>query len=73
MLFILMLGKGIMDWWILAIKSILKHPMLSHEFARGKVHINGIESFWGYARIRLIEFKGMIKNTFELHLKEGGG
>jgi transposase-like protein len=35
------------------------------------VYINGIESFWGYARIRLIEFKRMTKNMFELHLKEG--
>jgi transposase len=54
----------------LAIKSILKYPILSHEFARGNVHINGIESFWGYAKIRLVKFKGMNKNMFELHLKE---
>ena len=33
-------------------------------------HINGIESFWGYAKIRLVKFKGMDKNMFELHLKE---
>ncbi|MCK5920061.1 MAG: IS1595 family transposase, partial [Methylococcales bacterium] len=33
-------------------------------------HINGIESFWGYAKIRLVKFKGMNKRTFNLHLKE---
>jgi transposase-like protein len=29
-----------------------------NEFARGNSHINGIESFWGYAKIRLVKFKG---------------
>jgi transposase-like protein len=29
-----------------------------------------IESFWGYTKIRLVKFKGMNKNMFELHLKE---
>jgi hypothetical protein len=32
-----------------------------NEFARGNSHINGIESFWGYAKIRLVKFKGMNK------------
>ncbi len=31
---------------------------------------NGIESFLGYAKTRLVKFKGMDKNMFELHLKE---
>ena len=50
-----------------------KHFRVHHgenEFARGNSHINGIESFWGYAKIRLVKFKGMDKNMFELHLKE---
>ena len=42
----------------------------NHEFARGNAHINGIESFWGYAKTRLFKFRGMNKNLFELHLKE---
>lgn len=29
------------------------HP--ENEFARGRRHLNGIESFWGYARIRLAQ------------------
>lgn len=50
-----------------------KHFRVHHgknEFARGNAHINGIESFWGYAKTRLVKFKGMDKNTFNLHLKE---
>jgi transposase-like protein len=34
-----------------------------NEFARGNSHINGIESFWGYAKIRLVKFKGMNKDN----------
>jgi transposase-like protein len=41
-----------------------------NEFARGNSHINGIESFWGYAKIRLVKFKGMNKDMFKYHLKE---
>ena len=40
------------------------------EFARGKSHVNGIESFWAYAKGRLAKFKGMNSNLFYLHLKE---
>ncbi len=40
------------------------------EFARGNVHINGIEGFWGLAKVRLSKFKGLPKHTFHLHLKE---
>ena len=47
-----------------------KHFRVHHgknEFARGN---NGIESFWGYAKTRLVKFKGMDKKMFNLHLKE---
>ena len=50
-----------------------KHFRVHHgksEFARGKVHINGIESFWGNAKTRLARFRGIHKKTFILHLKE---
>lgn len=50
-----------------------KHFRVHHgknEFARGKTHINGIESFWGYAKTRLARFRGIHKKTFLLHLKE---
>jgi len=35
-----------------------------------KNHINGIENFWGLAKVRLYKFRGMDKKTFYLHLKE---
>ncbi len=40
------------------------------EFARGRVHINGIEGFWGMGKVRLAKFKGLPRHTFHLHLKE---
>ena len=50
-----------------------KHFRILHsddKFAEGSNHINGIEGFWGYAKVRLSRFRGMSKNTFYLHLKE---
>jgi transposase len=41
-----------------------------NEFARGKNHINGIESFWSYAKRRLRRFNGIHRRHFLLHLKE---
>ncbi len=41
-----------------------------NEFARGKNHINGIESFWSFAKRRLRKFNGITSDTFHLHLKE---
>ena len=39
-------------------------------FAIGDVHINGIESFWSFAKRRLQKFNGVPRKTFYLHLKE---
>jgi len=50
-----------------------KHFRVNHsanEFARGEQHINGIESFWSYAKRRLQKFNGVSADTFYLHLKE---
>lgn len=50
-----------------------KHFRVNHsanEFARGEHHINGIESFWSYAKRRLQKFNGISAITFYLHLKE---
>jgi transposase len=41
-----------------------------NEFARGKNHINGIESFWSWAKRRLNKMNGIHKEYFYLHLKE---
>jgi transposase-like protein len=40
-----------------------------NEFAFGPNHINGIESFWSYAKHRPAKFHDMKKRTFHLHLK----
>jgi transposase len=40
------------------------------EFVQGASHINGIESFWSFAKARLQQFKGVPRHIFLLHLKE---
>ena len=40
------------------------------EFVRGKSHVNGIESFWSFAKRRLLQFNGLADETFYFHLKE---
>ena len=40
------------------------------EFARGRNHINGIESFWSWSKKRMAKFNGIKKDNFELFLKE---
>ena len=50
-----------------------KHFRVHHsenEFVRGNSHINGIESFWSYAKMRLHKFHGLNRKEFNLHLKE---
>jgi transposase len=50
-----------------------KHYRVQHdqdEFVRGSSHINGIESFWSYAKRRLQRFNGVSSHMFVLHLKE---
>src|SRR5699024_11726542 len=49
-----------------------KHYRVRHgddEFVNTKSHINGIESFWSFAKRRLTKFNGVPKHTFNLHLK----
>jgi transposase len=50
-----------------------KHHRISHgagDFAKGQVHINGIESFWSYAKRRLAKFNGIPTPSFPAFLKE---
>lgn len=54
-----------------------RHYRIKHgndEFAskKGNIknHINGLENFWGLAKVRLVRFRGIHKNSFYLHLKE---
>ena len=50
-----------------------KHFRVKHrdaQFANGSAHINGIESFWSFAKRRMVQFNGVPAATFALHLKE---
>ncbi len=50
-----------------------KHFRVHHgksEFVRGRSHINGIEAFWSFAKVRLHRLRGIHKHMFYLHLKE---
>jgi len=50
-----------------------KHFRVDHgrdQFVRGPHHVNGIESFWSFAKRRLHKFNGVPARTFYLHLKE---
>ena len=50
-----------------------KHYRVLHsnnEFKNDKSHINGIESFWSFAKLRLTKFNGIKSKYFDLHLKE---
>jgi len=50
-----------------------KHLRIHHhenEFARDRRHINGIESFWSYAKLHLARLRGVRWEHFYDHLKE---
>ncbi len=61
---------GLVDW------GYKHHYRVNHgenEFVNindNSNHINGIESFWGYAKNRLVKFQGIMERDFYLHLKE---
>ena len=58
---------GLVDW------GYKRHYRVNHgqnEFARGHSHINGIENFWGIAKVRLSKLRGLREDHFNLHLKE---
>lgn len=49
-----------------------KHYRINHskEFVRNNNHINGIESFWSYAKRKMRKHNGIPRNQFYLYLKE---
>lgn len=49
-----------------------RHLSLDHasEFANGRVHINGLEGFWSFAKERMLKYHGISKKHFYLYLKE---
>ena len=56
----------------LVLKGYEHHRIHHHQnqFARGKNHVNGIESFWSYTKFRFLKLRGVRKDRFLLHLKE---
>ena len=50
-----------------------RHYRINHgagEFARKRNHINGIESFWAFAKTKLRRYYGVRRSHFFLYLKE---
>ena len=50
-----------------------RHHRILHgkaKFAEGGVHINGIESFWSFAKRRHQKFNGLRRSSFPIFLKE---
>lgn len=49
-----------------------RHLKIDHgrRFSSGKVHINGLEGFWSFAKERLIKHHGISPQYFPLYLKE---
>ncbi len=49
-----------------------RHLTVNHStrFSRGRVHINGLEGFWSYAKGKLIKHHGVSPVRFPLYLYE---
>jgi transposase len=49
-----------------------RHLNIDHQykFKQGKVHINGIEGFWSFAKERLMKRHGISKEKFLYYIKE---
>lgn len=65
-LFILMAGVGPMAWQTWDTKTFpsgIRQQRICQQ-------TNGIESFWAFAKTRLVRFRGLHTHTFYFHLKE---
>lgn len=49
-----------------------RHLKINHsvQFSRGRVHINGLEGFWSFAKERLMKHHGIAPPNFPFYLKE---
>jgi transposase len=52
--------------------SVYKHLNIDHryKFKEGKVFINGVEGFWGFAKERLMKYHGISSHKLILYLRE---
>ncbi len=62
--------RGYMGLVTIGYRDHLRVDHSKWEWSRGPVHINGIEGFWGWAKMRLAKFRGLDREGFYLHLKE---
>jgi len=55
-----------------SLKFYGKHLTIDHNkyFKNGRLHINGLEGFWSFAKERLLKYHGVRNNNFLLYLKE---
>ena len=61
---------GLVDWGYRHHCRVSRGENESVERENPGERIDGIESFWGYAKDRLVKYQGMPKEDFYLHLKE---
>jgi transposase len=50
-----------------------KHNKINHKkekYVNGRIHINGIEGFWSYAKERFHKYHGIMKHNYPFYLKE---
>ncbi|NUQ82490.1 MAG: IS1595 family transposase [Bacteroidetes bacterium] len=55
-----------------SLKFYGKHHKIDHsrEYAKKRIHINGLEGFWSFAKERFQKYHGVGKENFPLYLKE---
>ena len=61
---------GLVDWGCKRHYRVSRGENESVERGNPGNRIDGIESFWGYAKNRLVKYQGVPKEDFYLHLKE---
>lgn len=61
---------GLVDWGCKRHHRVSRGENESVERGNPGNRIDGIESFWGYAKSRLVRYQGIPKEDFYLHLKE---
>ena len=61
---------GLVDWGCKRHHRVSRGENGSVERGNPGDRIDGIESFWGYAKNGLVKYQGMPKEDFYLHLKE---
>lgn len=61
---------GLVDWGHKRHHRVSRGENESVERGNPGNRIDGIESFWGYAKDKLVKNQGMPKEDFYLHLKE---